>query len=90
MATFEISPNQSWRSITDGASDMVCSHRIDQQTFCQLESRDDRADDADITEEIPGNSSEDEEVDTLDSANIGMGEDIDIGRMNPTYRRYSI
>ncbi|CAG7677815.1 unnamed protein product, partial [Allacma fusca] len=81
MATFEISPNQVWRSITDGASNMVCIHRIDQQTFCQLESRDDRADDADITEENPGNSSDDEEVDTRDSANIGVDEDIDIGRV---------
>ncbi|CAG7824233.1 unnamed protein product [Allacma fusca] len=38
MAVFEISPKQVWRSITDGASNMICSHRIDKQIFCQSDT----------------------------------------------------
>ncbi|CAG7733546.1 unnamed protein product, partial [Allacma fusca] len=38
MAAFEISPKQVWRSITDGASNMTCSHRMDKHIFCQTDA----------------------------------------------------
>ncbi|CAG7833201.1 unnamed protein product, partial [Allacma fusca] len=39
MARFEITSKQVWRSLTDGASKMICSHRIDKQIFCPRDSR---------------------------------------------------
>ncbi|CAG7831199.1 unnamed protein product, partial [Allacma fusca] len=38
IASYDINPGQIWRALTDGASNMICSHRVEKRIFARYEN----------------------------------------------------